>query len=185
MRELGEKEVSLLTKYFELDFFDIYYSIDIEGLTTFNTLDEAAVQQMINGIWVADAKTWSDRIWKNTEYLLETLNEQLIHTVATGKKPTELKKLLQERFSVSYQQADTLVRTEVSHIQTVAAEKRYKDYGLEQYEYLGRDQHEKELKCKCKELNGKKFFYHDPSAPRPPLHPNCRCSIIPVVEIEI
>ena len=50
---------------------------------------------MINQIWVADAKSWSQRIWDNTEKLVETLNENLIYCVATGKKTTELKNLLE------------------------------------------------------------------------------------------
>lgn len=51
----------------------------------------------------------------------DTLNEHLIHCVATGKTPGELKKLLQEDFGVSYGRADSLVRTELAHIQTQAA----------------------------------------------------------------
>ena len=149
-----------------------------EGAEAFSTLDTAMVQQMINSIWVADGKTFSQRIWDNTERLVETLNEQLILTVASGKKTTELKNLLQERFGISYRRADTLVRTELCHIQTKAAQKRYEDYGIEYVEVLVDE--DKKTCEKCKALKGKKFPVY--STPPLPVHPNERCALVPVID---
>ena len=178
LRKLGEKQISLLTKEFEIAYFDIYYSIALEGVEAFSTIDAVAVQQLINSIWVADGKSFSQRVWDNVERLTETLNEQLINTVATGRKTTELKNLLQERFGVSYNRADTLVRTELAHIQTEAAKKRYEDYGVQYFEVLvDPDERTCEL---CKELIGKRFPIA--SAPPLPVHPNERCTIIPIIE---
>jgi SPP1 gp7 family putative phage head morphogenesis protein len=185
LQKLGEKQISLLTKEFEIMFFEVYYSIAPEGLQAFNTIDAAAAQQMINAIWCADGKDFSQRVWGNTEKLIESLNEQLILTVATGRKTTDLKKELQHRFGVSYSRANTLVRTELAHIQTVAAKQRYEDYGLKYYEILGNDddtcgQHSPD----CHEMDGKKFLYSEMAigVNAPPFHPNCKCAIIPVVE---
>ena len=178
LEKLGNKQAKLFSKHFEMHFFDIYYSIALEGTPAFNTIDTAAVQQLINQIWVADGKTFSQRIWDNTERLLETLNEELIHTVVTGKKTTELKNLLQDRFGVSYRRADTLVRTELVHIQTQAAQKRYKDYGMQYVEVLV---DEDERTCDlCKELKGKKFPID--AVPPLPVHPNERCCLVPVID---
>ena len=139
---------------------------------------------MINTSWLPDGKNFSDRVWDNTAKLTETLNEQLVHCVITGKKTTELKKLLQERFNVSYNQANTLVRTEIAHIQTQAAAQRYKDYGLEYYEFLGREGDSCGHEPDCHDLNGKKFLLTEMKVGEnaPPIHPNCRCCIIPVVK---
>lgn len=178
LQKLGEKKISLLTKYFELNFFDIYHSIAIPGLKAFNTIDNKIVNQLINSVWVADGRTFSQRVWNNIDRLVETLNEQLIYTVATGKKTTELKNLLQERFNISYRRADTLVRTELAHIQTEAAKKRYEDYGIQYIEVLVDADHRT---CdECKALIGKKFPIH--AAPPLPIHPNDRCAIIPVID---
>ncbi|MBQ8763134.1 MAG: minor capsid protein [Clostridia bacterium] len=73
-------------------------------------------------------------MWGNTEKLIETLNEELINCVATGRNTNELKQLLQERFNVSYSNADSIVRTETAHIQTQAAKQRYTDYGIQEVE---------------------------------------------------
>lgn len=178
LEKLGEKEVSLLTKYFEINYFEVYYALEIEGAEAFTTLDKAAVKQMLTSSWVADGKTYSQRVWDNTARLTETLNEQLIHTVATGKKPSELKKLLQERFGVSYRRADTLVRTELCHIQTEAARKRYQDYGIKYVEVLvDADKHTCD---QCKALEGQRFLVTD--TPPLPVHPNERCTLVPVIE---
>jgi SPP1 gp7 family putative phage head morphogenesis protein len=178
MEKLGRKQLTVFNKQFEMHFFDIYYSIGIEGKEAFTTIDSAAAKQLINGIWVADGKTFSQRVWDNTERLLETLNEELIHTVVTGKKTTELKNLLQERFGVSYRRADTLVRTELVHIQTQAAQQRYKDYGIEYVEVLV---DEDERTCDlCKALKGKKFPIN--ATPPLPVHPNERCALVPVID---
>ena len=178
LRKLGEKEVSLLTKIFEQHFFEIYYSINIDGLEAFSTIDAAIVSQMIGSIWTADGKHFSQRIWDNTTRLIATLDEELIHCITTGKKPTELKNLLQERFGVSYRRADALVRTEMAHIQTQAAQTRYKDYGLKEVE-IWADKDERRCEV-CGKLHKTRYPVGD-HVPIP-AHTNCRCSIIPVIE---
>lgn len=178
MQKLGEKQVSLLTKIFETNFFEVYYSLNIEGLEAFTTIDKAAVLQMINSIWVADGKTFSQRVWDNTSRLLETLNEELINCVVAGKKTTQLKNALQERFGVSYRRADTLARTELCHIQTQAAKQRYQDYGIKEVEVLV-DPDERTCE-QCKALQGKRFPTN--GTPPLPVHPNERCSLVPVLD---
>ena len=178
MQRLGDKQIALLSKYFETNFFEVYYSLNIEGATAFSTIDAVVAQQMINQIWVADAKSWSQRIWDNTEKLVETLNENLIYCVATGKKTTELKNLLQERFNVSYSQADSVVRTEIAHIQTQAAKKRYEDYGIQMVEVWA---DEDERRCDvCGKLH-QKMYPIGANVPIP-AHPRCRCCILPVIQ---
>jgi SPP1 gp7 family putative phage head morphogenesis protein len=178
LRGLGEKQIAALTKQFEVQFFDIYYSIAIQGEAAYSTIDTAAAMQLINGVWVADGKSWSQRIWQNTEMLVDTLNEELIHCVTTGKKTSELKKLLQESFNVGYSRADALVRTEIAHIQTQAAKQRYEDYGIQEVEVWA-DADERRCEV-CGNLHRKRYPV---GAQMPiPAHPRCRCCIIPVVE---
>ncbi|MBR5823792.1 MAG: minor capsid protein [Paludibacteraceae bacterium] len=177
LQKLGDKEIQILTKAFEVNYFEVYYGIALPGEETFSTLDTLAAQQLINSVWVADGKNWSQRVWDNTERLAQTLNEELIHIVATGKKTTELKNILQERFNISYRRAETLVRTEVAHIQTEAAKKRYQDYGIKYVEVLV-DPDERTCDL-CKALIGKKFPVNE--TPPLPVHPNERCCLVPVI----
>lgn len=178
LQKLGDKEVEYLTKRFVKQFEGVYETLAIPGEAMFNTLDKSVVEQMINSIWVADGKSWSERIWLNTEKLADALNENLIYCLTTGKKPGQLKKLLQTQFNVSYGRADALVRTELAHIQTQAAQKRYTDYGIQEVEVLV---DEDERTCpECAKLEGKRYPVN---AVMPvPIHPRCRCCMIPVVE---
>jgi len=187
LQKLGDTQIELLSKRFMEDWIEVYESISLPSDTGFSTFSTAMAEEMINQIWVADGKHFSQRIWDNTQRLIQTLNEQLVHCVVTGKKTTDLKKLLQERFDVSYSQADTLVRTEIANIQTQAAKKRYEDYGLTKYRFLGRE----EGKCghtpDCHDLDGKTFLMSamKVGVNAPPIHPNCRCAVVPVVEDEL
>lgn len=178
LQKLGEKQLVALSKAFEANFFEVYYSIAIPGMEAFNTIDNEMVQQMINHIWVADGKSWSARIWENTEKLAATLNDELIACVVSGKSSSDLKKKLQERFSVSYSQADALARTELAHIQTQAAQKRYTDYGIQEMEVWA-DADERRCEV-CGKLHKKR--YPIGAVPPVPAHPRCRCCIVPVVE---
>ncbi len=180
LQKLGDRQAVLLSKNFELHFFEIYYSFGVPSATAFSTISTEAARQMINQIWVADGKSWSQRLWGNTEHLLQTLNDGLIECVVSGKKTTQLKNILQERFGVSYSRADALVRTEMAHIQTQAATQRYKDYGIQEVEIWA---DEDERRCDiCGELHQKRY----PIGANVPIpaHPRCRCCVVPVVETE-
>jgi SPP1 gp7 family putative phage head morphogenesis protein len=178
LQKLGARQVVKMGDAFEVQFFDIYYSFAIPGQTAFTTIDKQIVNELINSIWCADNKTFSDRVWDNVEDLIATLNDGLVDCVITGKKTTQLKKQLRERFGVSYNRANTVVRTEMSHIQNVAAQKRYEDYGLKEFEvWADKDERRCDI---CGGLHKKRYPM---GAKIPvPVHPNCRCSIIPVVE---
>lgn len=178
VEKLGNKQIAALSKVFEINFFEVYYSLNIENKEVFSTLDKKAINQMINQVWVADGKSFSQRVWDNTERLMATLDEQLIHCVATGKKTSDLKKALQERFGVSFHRADTLARTELCHIQTQAARQRYEDYGIQYVEVLV-DPDERTCE-KCKALMGKRFL--TTATPPLPVHPNERCALVPVID---
>lgn len=178
LEKLGNRQAKALSKTFETNYFEVYYSFALDGGKAFSTLDTAAVSQMINAIWVADGKSWSQRVWDNTSKLQAALNDNLIECVAAGKKTTQLKKLLQEQFNVSYNRADALVRTELAHIQTQAAQKRYKDYGIEMVEVFV-DEDEKTCEV-CAAHEGERYAVN---AVMPvPFHPRCRCCMVPVID---
>lgn len=96
----------------------------------------------------------------------------------TGKTTSQLKKFLQDEFSVSYNRADTIVRTEMAHIQTQAARQRYQEYGIQEIEiYADTDNRTCPI---CAKLDGKRFGIND-SLPIP-AHPRCRCCALPIIK---
>lgn len=175
LEALGDKQISLLSEIFEKQYGDIYNALAIKSEGTFNTINRDISKKLLSEIWCADGKSWSDRVWENTNALRETLNQKLVECVVTGKSSSELKQVLQQKFGVSYSRASTLVRTELAHIQTEASIDRYKDAGVSQVEFLGSAGN-----CEiCAEYDGKIFNIN--TAPKIPVHPNCTCCYAPVI----
>ena len=178
LNNLGEKQEKILSKQFYKEFAEIYEAISFKSIKAFSTISEEDMIKAINSIWCADGKTWKHRAWANVEKFKEVLEEELIHSVVTGKTTSQLKKRLQDEFDASFSAADCLVRTEMAHIQTSAAQQRYKDYGITEVQVWA---DEDERRCDiCGKLHKTK---HPINGTMPvPAHPRCRCAIIPVVE---
>lgn len=175
---LGAKQEKLYSRNFMEHWQTIYKNVAIPGGGTFTHIDTEQAQQMINQIWCADGQSWSNRIWKNTERLQQALNEGLTDSVIAGVNPDKLKNRLMEEFNVSYNRADALVRTEMAHIQTTAAEQRYKDAGIEEVQVWAK---EDERLCDiCGKLHEKKYRLGE--ALPIPAHTKCRCCIVPVID---
>lgn len=175
---LGEKEAALMSKRFMAQYADIYEAVALKDNLFFGDASKEVAQQMINSIWCADGKSWKQRIGINNDKLREALNDNLIHCVLTGKQTTELKQLLQNDFLLDYHKAETIVRTEMAHIQTEAAKHRYQDSGIREVEVWA-DYDERRCDI-CGKLHKTK---HNINGVMPiPAHPNCRCCIIPVVD---
>lgn len=189
LQTLGDKEVELLEKEFIEVYNSVYESIPglpvLDSGSMFNGITDIKIKQLINSVWCADGKSWSQRIWGNINNLQETLNEELTSNIISGKKFTQLKQALQDRFNVSYGQADRLIRTETTHIQTQAAYNRYKDAGVEEYEVLAGD--DEKMCPDCGKMNGKKFKITEMvvGVNAPPFHASCRCTISPVINIDL
>lgn len=178
LQKMGDKETVLLAEQFEKTFQSVYNSLALPSQKQFSQMSKENVKQMISQIWCADGKSWSQRVWNDTERLQQSLNDRLIDCVITGKKTTQLNKFLQEEFNVSYNRADTIIRTEIAHIQTQAARRRYKDYGIREVEiYADTDNRTCPI---CSQLDGKRYGVDD--ALPIPAHPRCRCCVVPVVE---
>ena len=178
LTRLGDRQAETLSRQFIKQYQRVYKTIALNDGNAFNQISRETAEQMINQIWAADGQSWSSRVWKNVNKLQEELNDNLIDCVLTGKSTDTLKKKLVERFEVSYSRADSIVKTEYNHIQTQAAQQRYKDMGVEMVEVWA-DYDERRCK-ECGKLHQKKYSVYDRMPI--PAHPRCRCTIIPVVE---
>ncbi len=175
--EFGDKTIQQLSLNFQEQYRGIYELLSRPSDPAFATFDPLGIENIINQVWCADGLSWSQRVWNNTQLLQEELTDKLIECLVSGKKTTQLRRELIERFQVSYQRADTLIRTEMAHLQTEAAKQRYEDYGVQLAEVLV----EADACDDCKAMKGKKYPLAQAAA-LVPKHPNCKCCIIPVIE---
>lgn len=180
LRKLGDKQAVLFGKRFTRQYLQVYRSVALPSGAGFNDITAETAYQMIMQIWCADGSSWNSRIWKNTNMLQQALNEGLIECVVNGKSSEYLKQRLMGEFGVSFNRADNIVRTELAHIQTQAARDRYAAAGVKEVQVWA-DKDERQCKV-CGKLHKQKF----PVGGKMPIpaHPRCRCTIIPVIEVQ-
>ena len=145
-----------------------------------NTKD---LDKIINSVWCADGKTWSARVWANKSAMINSLEKGLFDCIARGVGKDEVVKQLRRDYDVAYHQADRLVRTELSYIQNQGIKDGYIDAGIHEYEIL--DSQDEKRECDdCKELSGKVFKLSEAVVGEnfPPIHPNCVCTILAVLQ---
>lgn len=177
LEKLGDRQVGWITKQFT-EHYQNAYKAALPAGSAFSHISTETAAQLINNIWCNDGKSWSDRIWNNINKLRQELNDGLMDCVITGKPTSVLKQNLMDKFGVSFNRADSIVRTEYAHIQTQAAQQRYKDAGVKEIEVWA-DYDERRCDI-CGKLHKKKFPVN--SQMPVPAHPRCRCRIIPVIE---
>lgn len=150
-----------------------------EEIGAFSVINKDAAKQVVNQVWCADGKVWSDRIWAHKAELQEELSKGLMNTVVTGRPADKLSQYISERFGVGLSQASRIVRTEMNNVQTQAAKDRYIAAGFTKYQVLATI--DSRTSKKCKNENGKVYLFSQylPGMTAPPFHPNCRSTIIP------
>lgn len=112
LKALGGKEITITNQKL-LDMYAITSSSAINFSGEFN---QKTAKEVINSIWCADGKHWSNRIWQNKAQLQVALEKGLIDCVSRGVSKDELVKILMEIFDVSYRKADRIARTELSYV---------------------------------------------------------------------
>ena len=128
-------------------------------------------------------KMFSDRIWDNKDALVKYIQQDLTVGIIRGDSIQKMARQLKKDLNVLYYQAERLVRTETNYAMNQAHLKGYKDSGVvEKYEFLAaRDKRTSKL---CRDLDGEMFELSEATVGvnYPPVHCNCRSTVIPVLE---
>ena len=147
------------------------FGIELLNPPTLNIIDEETVNQLKN--------LQLDLIKGLSEETKRALAFQLREGLLRGESIRELTKRVQEITKDAKWKAERIARTEATRVFNAAAEDRYKRAGAKYYRYMAAVD---ERTCpKCAGNHNKIFKIDDPSAPRPPCHPSCRCTIVPVI----
>lgn len=141
-----------------------------------NKLDNKLVEKIIGQNWTHG--NYSKSIWGDLERLNITLREKLGQAFAIGTSGHTIAEEMTKELSVSLYRAETIVRTEMTHISTQATHDSYVDTNVEKYMFLATlDTRTSEI---CQDLDGKIFNVADMEVGinAPPMHPNCRSTTI-------
>lgn len=158
-----------------------------------NEPNKEQVDTVLKELWDANTKNWSKNVWckdgkdieqrvaQNMNKLQKTIEKGIVDCVARGASKDELVKTLVDRFNVSFNEANRLARTELTYVQNQATMDSYKKANVEEYEYLSAK--DNRVSPICLEQNGKKYKVSEAivGVNYPPLHVNCRCTTIAVI----
>lgn len=143
----------------------------------FSLVSPDNIDRVINSKW--SGKNYSVRIWNNTQALAQTLKEELLLSLVTGRTDRETAEIIANKFASGASVARRLVRTESNFLAGEMSAIGYQECGIEYYIYLAT----LDLKtCKedCAPLDGKRFRVseREPGKNYHPMHPWCRCTDI-------
>ena len=126
--------------------------------------------------------SFSERIWEHRRKLAFTLKSELKAGLTRGESLQDISKIISNKFDTSFSSAMRLVRTESCWIMNEATVNNYKNNGIKEYEFMAFL--DKKTSKACRDLDGKRFSIEEYQAGvnLPPLHPNCRSCIIPIIE---
>lgn len=153
-------------------------------------LSEKTMKGILANPW--SGGNYSNRVWKNTDYLAECLNEIVTSGLLSGKSWTKMSKAIQEKNLVKTIQgemdkgkfaAHRLIRTETAYMNEQASLLSMQDNGVEAVEILATlDKRTSDI---CQKADGNKVLVDEIriGVNHPPFHPYCRSTSIPVVDM--
>lgn len=143
-----------------------------------NALNRQAIDVLIKNPW--QDSNFSDRIWKNKSQLINALKSDLTNGIVQGKSIYQVANTIDERLDVGRGQTQRLVRTEYMHAMNQGQIETYKENGYEKLEWVATmDDKTSDI---CRKRNGK--TYSVDSLPDIPAHPNCRCTLVPIIDTD-
>lgn len=138
-----------------------------------------ADQSFLNAVWCKDGRSIADRIIRNDAWLAERVKSDILNAAHSNLPPEELEKILKRDFQMAFNQTERLIRTEAAHTENAAAIKAYKDHGITHGRWVAHP----DCCDHCQESNGV-IKPLDELESEIPAHPNCLCSVEPVIMVD-
>ncbi len=148
--------------------------------TDFTLMNEKTTDSILTYNW--SGVTYSDRIWRNQIELRQKLKDSLNKNFIQGNSIRELAAEISKAIDTDYKNCVRLMRTEVNYINNKASIQAYKEKGIKQYIFVAvLDLRTSKI---CSEMDGEIINIDDlvVGVNCPPLHPNCRSTVIPYIE---
>lgn len=162
-----------------------YYKTAYELQAGFNMgfeivkIDTKTLEKILAKPWAVDELNFSDRIWKDKNKLINTLQNTLVQSLIRGTPQDKVVKEFAKKMNVSLSQAGRLIATETAYFATIGEFDSLNNLGVKQYEILATlDRRTSDI---CRHLDGKMFNMSDfkTGITAPPFHYWCRSCIIP------
>lgn len=150
----------------------------------FQKIDERLLEKVISKPWTADGLTFSRKIWRDKNVLLDTLHKELIQSVARGTGPEKIISTLHKKLGSqnTRYQIRRLVMTESAFFSASAQKDAFNELDVERYEIIATL--DSKTSSICQSMDGKVFKMVDfePGVTANPFHPHCRTTTAPYFE---
>lgn len=123
---------------------------------------------------------FSKRIWRNSKKLERELNTQVKKGILTGKPTAQIAMELNKSMGSGLSNSARLIRTETMHHMNDINLAHMKDSGISKVKEIVTLDERTSRTCK---IHNNKIHDID-KAPILPRHPNCRCVLVPYVDVE-
>ena len=143
---------------------------------SFAHIDQKAFDRLLKSKW--SGKNYSGRIWDNTRHVAETVKDELMLELLTGKRLDDCAEAIQHRFQVGAYQSRRIIRTESNFVSGQMQLQAYRECESDYYEYVATLDSRTDEECGA--LDGKRFRLEDaqPGVNMHPMHPHCRCTTV-------
>ena len=147
--------------------------------TPMQEIPEDIINAALSHPWAADGREWSERIWDNREQVTREMQGELVRSIIQGKGAYESSLRLAQKMGTGQYQAVRLLQTEATYITTMADVDSFGAMGVEKVQYVATL--EAHTCGTCGGLDDKVMNRKDavPGVTAPPMHPNCRCTLVP------
>ena len=145
-----------------------------------NEVLDKIVDDLIASNW--SGLTLVERILEHKRKLSLTLKEELSKGLIRGDSLQDMSRILSKKMDLSYSNALRLVRTESCFIMNEATINNYKENDIKAYQFMAFL--DKKTSKQCREMDNEIISIEDYKIGKncPPLHPNCRSAIAPIVD---
>lgn len=143
-------------------------------------LNEAFITNAVKMPWCADGREFSPRIWSNLQKMNRNLRATLSEAIAKGESIQNTTRKFRDIMGNTTYNTHRIIRTETAAIHTRASLDTYKELGVQEIEILTEagacDT------CSDAALNPIKIEESEIGVNITPLHPNCKCCVIPIIK---
>lgn len=130
-----------------------------------------------------NGKSYSSKLWYDCNQVAKVLEQKMPSILASGVSTGEASEILADTLKTSQSNAARLFRTEGTFVMGQADRTLYTQLGISEYEFVATlDSRTSEI---CSPLDGSVFALSGavPGKNYPPMHPNCRSTTVPMVDV--
>lgn len=177
--EYQHSSEKLLKEVYSDSYYQTWFNIDqYHGFhQEFAQISAKTVNELIT--YPFNGADFSTRLWKQKDYMLQSLNESITTMLIQGRNPQTLTKEFAKKFGTKEYEAYRLLHTEGSFIIEQGTQAAYKEDGVEKYQWLAT------LDSKtcddCQPKDNKVYLVSEGvvGISLPPKHAFCRCTTVP------